>query len=61
MKNNIIELSNYRNTATSNSTNAKFDHCRRIWSLIASFVDMFATLSIGVCTVFCMYLAYTML
>lgn len=60
MKNNIIELTNIQRTSVSHHIST-YDRCRKICDLIARFADAAATLSIGVCTLFCMYLAYTML
>lgn len=61
MKNQVIELYEYRDCAAKvNSREKHFpDHrtCRRI----AAIADTVMSLSISVCTIFCMYLAYTML
>lgn len=56
MKNNIIEL--YQNTEHRTS------HCHRQHRLldqIAAVVDTIAMFAISVCTIFCIYIAYTML
>ena len=61
MKNNIIEFSTYQHTFENNRNQSGYDRCQKICDLIVRFADAAATLSIGVCTVFCVYLAYTML
>lgn len=58
---NIIKLDNYLN---NNEAEAEFHNSRRrsaacIW--IVTIADTVMTLSISVCTLFCMYLAFTML
>lgn len=60
MKHNVIKL--YPHTASHNKERTGAYRCRRSFSeRILTIADTFATLSIGCCTLFCMYLAYTML
>lgn len=55
MKNNVIELYPYNRRNASNHRN------ERICCWLITIADTLTTISIGCCTIFCMYLAYTML
>ena len=63
--NNYIELYRYKDTAGKQAAQERFDHIRfkssmvRYW--LFTIADTVATLSVGICTLFCIYLAYTML
>lgn len=57
----MIELSNYQEFNTQSHRAGIYARIQKICNLLARFADAVATLSIGVCTIFCMYLAYTML
>ena len=66
MKNNVIELSNYRpyegfNYAAYNKrANTRLRNSElRAWTL--HIVEIAVTAAIGICSVFCVYLAFTML
>ena len=60
MRNNLIEL--YPNTAPKRKTRkSSHRYDRAFTDHLLTIADTFATLSIGCCTLFCMYLAYTML
>lgn len=66
MKNNVIELYNYRDaepidfSAYNRRSELRFRSSQiRFW--ISTTVDVLATLAITGCTVFCCYLALTML
>lgn len=56
MKNNVIQLYSH-----NNSRFATQQHEKRIRIWLLTIADTLATVSIGCCTLFCMYLAYTML
>ena len=60
MKNNVIEL--YPHTTSHNKARrSSYRYGRSFADHLLTIADTFATLSIGCCTLFCMYLAYTML
>ena len=66
MKNNMIQLSDYRQyegfdyAAYNARANARFRNSEiRAWTL--HIVETAVTAAIGICTVFCVYLAITML
>ena len=58
MNNKVIYLTN---THERRNNARHYSNSRKICSLFVLFADAVATLSISVCTIFCMYLAYTML
>ena len=60
MNNNVIELYRYTDTKErwSNKTMFRSDLIR-YWCF--TIADTITTLSIGICTAFCVYLAYTMI
>lgn len=63
--NNCIELYRYRDVKETQSAKDRYALIRfrsgmiRYW--LFTIADTLATLAIGVCTLFCIYLAYTML
>ena len=66
MKNNIIELANYRKpepfdfAAYNRRADERFRSSEKR-AKILHLVETFVTASIGFCTLFCMYLTFTML
>lgn len=56
MKNNVIEFYPY---STREYNTRRREEKIRLW--LVTIADTLATVSIGCCTIFCMYLAYTML
>jgi len=59
MNNNIIELGTYFDNNTYEHKFARRQKTVCKW--VATIADTILTLSISVCTIFCMYLVYTML
>ena len=63
--NNCIELYRYQDARKTSTAQERYEEFRfksgmiRYW--LFTIADTVATLSIGACTLFCMYLAYTML
>lgn len=60
MKNNVIKF-HPRSASHSKARSGVYRYSRTFSERLMMFADAFATLSIGCCTLFCMYLAYTML
>ena len=62
MKNNMIYLSDYKAVNTNSVSAINYRASKKnVYTKIVAIADAFATFSIGICTIFCMYLAYTML
>lgn len=59
MKDNMIYLHNY--TSAANKPSARSQKAHKLLDYAAAVADTLATVSISACTIFCMYLAYTML
>lgn len=61
MKNQVIELSRYRHQKISYQYADEPYASKSLRCWLLTIADTIMTLSVSVCTVFCMYLAYTML
>lgn len=61
MRNNIIELYHYRDPRTNGRQAGISYRSSMIRYWLTTITETLLTLSVSACTIFCMYLAYTML